>query len=450
MVKEESTKYLIIGNSAGGIGAAEAIRQADKVGAITIVSDEPYPSYSRPLISEYLAEKCSLERMLFRPPDFYEKNNIRTILGRKAEQLNIDDHTIKLDDGRKITWEKLLLATGGVPIVPGIDGTGLKGVFTFTTLDDAKAIDEFLNQYPARKVRAVVIGGGLIGVSVTEALVKRGVDVTIVEMKERVLNTILDEETSALEAEALRRVGVEIITGHTVGKVSSYLEGEATGVTLDDGRPIPCEMVIVAIGVRPRTEFVSDTGIKINRGITVDRYMATSSPDVYACGDAAEAYDFIYGENRLTPIWPNAYMGGRVAGFNMAGVSTEYQNGTVLSSLKYFGLDVVAAGMVTPPDGKGYDVLRRRYGDTYRMVVLKDGLVVGMAFVGNIEKSGIVFSLMKDKVKVDGFREALIADDFSLASLPEEIWRPRLEMPSSGLVSPVVSPEQPEEMVLGE
>ncbi|MFH0769599.1 MAG: FAD-dependent oxidoreductase [Chloroflexota bacterium] len=326
MAKTEKTKYLIIGNSAGGIGAAEAIRETDKAGTITIISDEPYPAYSRPLISEYLANKCPLERMLFRLPDFYDKNNIRVLLNEEVAQVNFNNRSINLNSGRTLTWQKLLFATGGSPIVPKIEGIGLEGVFTFTKLDDAKTIDELLNHY-GRKVRAIVIGGGLIGISVTEALVKRGVEVTIVEMKERILNTILDEEASALEEKALTQAGVEIITGRTVVKIGSYLPGEATGVNLDNGQPIPCEMVVVAIGVKPRTELVADTQIRTNRGIVVDRHMATSINDVYACGDAAEAYDFVYGENRLAPVWPNAYMGGRIAGLNMSGIPAEYRGG---------------------------------------------------------------------------------------------------------------------------
>ncbi|MFC1929480.1 NAD(P)/FAD-dependent oxidoreductase [Chloroflexota bacterium] len=437
MTREEKIKYLIIGNSAGGMGASEAIREVDKVGAIAIISDEPYHVYSRPLISEYLSEKCPLERIMFRPPDFYEKNNIQVILGQKATGLNIDKHDIKLGDGRTITWEKLLLATGGLPIVPEIEGIGLKGVFTFTTLDDAKAIDQFLNHYH-RKVGAIVIGGGLIGVVATEALVKRGVEVTIVEMKERILNTILDEEASALVEKALTEAGVEIITGHTVSKISSYLPGEATGVTMDDDRPIPCDMIIVAIGVQPRTDLVSDTGIKINRGIIVNRHMTTFSPDVYACGDVAEAYDFIYDENRLTPIWPNAYIGGRVAGFNMAGIPTEYQGGTAMNSMKYFGVNIVSAGIVASLDDS-YEVISQKNDHVYRKVVLKDGLILGLVFSGDIEKSGIIYNIMKDKINVEDFKQVLVADDFGLSSLPEEIWRPRLAIPNSLLASSVAA-----------
>jgi NAD(P)H-nitrite reductase large subunit len=446
MARKEKVKYLIIGNSAGGIGAAEAIREVDRRGKIAIVSDEPYPAYSRPLISEYLASRCPLEKMLFRPADFYEKNQIQTILEQKAEEVDIGERTIRLESGKKIAWEKLLLATGGSPIVPQMEGIDHSGVFTFGTLDDARAIDQYLSR---RVERAVVIGGGLIGVSVTEALVKRGLEVTIVEMKERILNTILDEEASALAAERLKQAGVEIITGHTVTAVSSYyLSGEVTAVTLDDSRPIPCELVIVAIGVQPRTD-LAGTGIKVNRGIVVDHHMATSSADVYACGDVAEAYDFVYGQNRLTPIWPNAYLGGRIAGFNMAGVTQEYQGGTSMNSLKYFGLAIVSAGMVEPPD-KSYQVLAKKGEHTYKKVILKDGLISGLVFAGDIEKAGIVFSLMKERINVEGFKQALVADDFGLISLPEEIWRPRLEAPPSLLVSSVTPAEQAEEIVIGE
>ncbi len=442
----EKVKYLIIGNSAAGIGAAEAIREVDKAGVMTIISNEPYPAYSRPLISEYLAVKCPLEKMLFRSVDFYEKNHIQAILGQKVEQLDISQHAIRLGNGRTIAWEKLLLAIGGSPIVPRIKGIDYSGVFTFGTLDDAKAIDQYLDQ---RVQRAVVIGGGLIGISVTEALVKRGIKVTTVEMKERILNTILDEETSALAEERLNEAGVRVMTGRTVANISSYSGDIVTSVTTDNGILIPCEIVIVAIGVQPRTELVTGTGIRINRGIVVDSYMATSSADVYACGDVAEAYDFVYGENRLTPIWPNAYLGGRIAGFNMAGVPTEYPGGTAMNSLKYFGLAIVSAGIVNLPDNS-YKVVSKKYDHTCRKIILKDGLVTGMLFTGNIEKSGIVFNLMKDRINVEGFKQALVADDFGLASLPEEIWRPRLEVPPSLLASSAVPSGQSEEVAVGE
>jgi len=291
MTEIAKVKYLIIGNSAGGIGAAEAIREVDRTGTMTILSDEPYPAYSRPLISKYLAEKRPLGKMLFRPTDFYKQNNIQTLLGSNAQKLNITEHTIEIEGGKKIAWEKLLLATGGSPVIPKIAGLERKGVFTFITLDDAKTINRFLNQLPQGTIRAVVIGGGLIGVSVTEALVKRGVQVTIVEMKDWILNTMLDKETATIVAKTLRQAGVNIITGHTAIKITSDLTGAADGVTLDDNQSLPAELVISASGVKPRTDLVIGTRIKINRGIVVDHHMTTSVPDIYACGDVAEIYD---------------------------------------------------------------------------------------------------------------------------------------------------------------
>ncbi|MEE8418586.1 MAG: FAD-dependent oxidoreductase [Dehalococcoidales bacterium] len=447
MAKTEKIKYLIIGNSAGGIGAAEAIREADKNGTITIVSDEPYHVYSRPQISGHLAEGRLLEEILYRKADFYRKNNIETILGSRVTRLDPANNQVEFEDSKIIGYEKLLLATGGTPIVPPMEGLEREKTFTFTTLDDAKAIDEFLNRHPDKTVRAVVIGGGLIGVSVTEALVKRGAKVSIIEMKDRILNTILDEEGSALGLAALKEAEVEVITEHTVTRVSTDAKGQTTGVTLDDGGTIDCDLVIVAIGVQPRTELAAGTDITLNRGIVVNRYMASSIPNIYACGDVAEAYDFVHEGNRLSPIWPNAYIGGRTAGLNMAGVSTEYEGGTAMNSMKYFGTAITSAGLVVPPDDS-YEIFESRLDHAYKKVVVKDGLVVGMVFSGDIEKSGIIYNLMKDRVNVEDFKLTLVAEDFGLISLPEEIWRSKLEMPGSESNFPAVNGEEPEEIVI--
>ena len=422
-VEPLKTKYLIVGNSAGGIGAAEAIREVDNEGPIIIVSDEPYPSYSRPLVSKYLARERTLEHMLFRPPEFYSCNNITSLLGKRVTSLGLSDHVAELESGEHISYEKVLIASGGVPIVPKMEGNNKRGVFTFTSIDDAKAIDDFIKTEFAFK--AVVIGGGLIGISATEALKKRGVWVTVVEMKDRILNTILDEQASVMAERAFIQAGVDIITGHTVAEISG--KELARGIVLDNGRELPCSFVIIAIGVSPRIELARGTEIEVNRGIVVDRHMTTSHPDVYACGDAAEAFDFVYGTCRLTPIWPNAYIGGRIAGFNMAGVNTEYPGGTAMNSLNYFGLDIVSAGITIPPADNGYECLYTQKNGIYQMLVLKDDLIVGMVFVGDIEKSGIVFGLMRDKVKVSGFKKALLSDNFGLVSLPKEILYRRLD-----------------------
>lgn len=412
--------YLLIGNSAGAIGAAEAIRETDRAGSVVIVSDEPYPCYSRPLISKYLSGERYLDGILFRPRDFYERNGITTVLGKKVTSLRLESHRATLDDGSTIGWKKLLLATGGEPIVPRTEGLDKKGVFTFTALDDAKRIQESLDGVRS----AVVIGGGLIGVSVAEALVKLGLEVTIVEMKDRILNTILDEPASRMAEDSFTCAGARIICGQTVTAVLG--ESSVEGVALSGRQSLACQMLIVAIGVTPRMELARNTAININRGILVDGAMATSHPEMYACGDVVETYDFAFGASRPVPIWPNAFVGGRVAGFNMAGMHTAYPDCTAMNSLNYFGLDITSAGLAMPGEGNGYEVLCRHDRSSYRKLILRDDVPVGMILVNDIEKSGIYFNLMRSAARVSGYKDRLLADDFGLACLPKDLWEARV------------------------
>lgn len=423
------TKYLIIGNSAGGVGAAEAIREIDPDGSMTIVGEEPYPAYSRPLISKYVTGEYDPDGMRIRPTDFYQKKDIDLRLGHKAYKMDISKSTVTLDDGSEIGYEKLLLATGGKPIIPKMEGMGKAGIFNFINLADAKKLEEYLPE--AR--RAVVIGGGLIGISATEALVKRGLKVTVVEMKNYILNTILDEPAGRVAEYAVKKYGVNIMTGRTVAKIMG--EDKVTGVVFDDGHEMVCDMVVVAVGVFPRVELAQTEEININRGIVVDNHMMTSVTDIYACGDASEAYDYVYGAGRLSPVWPNAYIGGRVAGYNMAGLPTKYRGGTAMNSLNYFGLELATAGMASPPPEGEYEVLTQERDEVYRkLIVNSEDKLVGMIFVGDIDKAGIYFGLMRDRIKVTAFKDKLLADDFGLAQLPREIIEERLTGATAGRV----------------
>jgi NAD(P)H-nitrite reductase large subunit len=200
----------------------------------------------------------------------------------------------------------------------------------------------------------------------------------------------------------------------------------------------------------PRTELALSTDIKVNRGIVVDRYMSTSHPDVYSCGDVAEAYDFVYAENRITPIWPNAYIGGRIAGYNMAGVRTEYPGGTAMNALNYFGLDITTAGIVTPQDDGRCEVISRKKNGIYQKVILDNDVVLGMVFIGEIEKSGMIFGLMRDRVDVSGFKQELLADDFGLIYLPEELRRERLGAVPSGAINVSAVPAEIGGLIAGD
>ncbi|MHB1133842.1 MAG: NAD(P)/FAD-dependent oxidoreductase [Chloroflexota bacterium] len=419
-------RYLIVGNSAGGIGAVEGIRHVDAEGEITVVSDEVYPAYSRPMISKYLSGDATLESMLYRPAGFYEEQRVNLLVG-VAQALAPESKVLTLADGRQLSYDSLLLATGGTPFVPRLPGLDRPGVHTFTTLDDAKQLAAHLGE--ARRV--VVIGGGLIGISVAEALAKKNLAVTVVELKERILNMVLDEPASALAEEAVRRAGVEVLCNTTVASVVGHPQegGAVVGVFLDNGREVPCDLLVVAIGVVPRVAVAREAGLKVGRGIVVDERLATSAADVYACGDCTEAYDFAADVVRPTPIWPNAYLGGRTAGRNMAGQETLYPGGTACNALNYFGLSLVSAGVLTPPAGDGYRVLSRQEPERglYRKVVLRGEQLAGLLYVGEISRAGVAFGLMREGAAVGAYAEQLLEDDLGLISLPRELRRPRLE-----------------------
>jgi NAD(P)H-nitrite reductase large subunit len=415
------SKYVIIGGSAGGIGAVEAIREVDPVGTLTVISEEPVPQYSRPMISEYVSREATLDTMKYRCDQFWKNNNAQTLTGRTATKIDLKKKQVELDGGDKIGYEKLLIATGGKPFVPRMEGGEKDGVFTFTELSSAEGIEAKLEYSKS----AVVIGGGLIGVSASEALVKRGITVTLVELKDNILNLILDKTASEIAEKVLTEAGVTVITGQTVKRILGKKGNEASvgGVVMTDGKEIPCDLVVVAIGVIPRTELVKETLVKVNRGIVVDRFMCTSIPDVYACGDVAEAHDFLINGNRLLPLWPLAHVGGRVAGYNMAGKKAEYEGGTVMSSLKYFDLPVIAVGDVNPEDISDYEVLVEFKPEktVYKKILLKDDAIVGFIFLGDLERAGIFFRLLKNHVDVSEIKDMLLSDDFGIVTLPEQL-----------------------------
>jgi len=415
------SKYVIIGGSAGGIGAVEAIREVDPIGTLTVISEETVPQYSRPMISEYVSREATLETMKYRGDQFWNKNNVQPLTGRAAVNIDFTKKQVELEGGTKIDFEKLLIATGGKPFVPRMKGGEKNGVFTFTELSSAKGLESKLEHSKS----AVVIGGGLIGVSTSEVLVKRGITVTLVELKQHILNLILDEKASEIAEKVLTEAGVTVITGQTVQRILGRKdnEGSVGGVVMTDGKEIPCDLVVVAIGVIPRTELVKETDMKLNRGIVVDRFMRTNIPDVYACGDVAEAHDFLLNGNRLLPLWPLAHLGGQVAGYNMAGKKVEYAGGTVMSSLKYFDLPIIAVGNTNPEDSGDYELLVERQPEktVYKKILLKDNRIVAFIFLGDIEKAGILFHLLKNHVDVSEIKDRLLSEDFGIVTLPEQL-----------------------------
>lgn len=413
-------KYLIIGNSVSGIWAVEGIREKDKNPSITIISGEKYQNYSRPLISYYLGGKLDRKDILYRDKDFYKGINL--VLNDPAKKIIPKDRRVETKSGKSFHYDRLLIATGGTPIVPDIKGIKKDWIFNFYTMEDAENIKAYIRKNNIKN--AVVLGGGLIGLKATEALLELGIKVTIVELADRILSATFDKDASSIIESALNKIGCKLILNNTITEIKS------DGVLLKDKKKIQTNMLIIAIGVKPNIDIVKGTGIKINRGIVVDRFMRTNIENIYAAGDVSEAEDLLIGGTRTIAIWPIASIGGKIAGMNMAGADIEYKGSIPMNSVELCGIPTISIGL-TDPKQDGYEIIKTmdRTNSIYKKIVIKDNRVVGAIFVGNIERAGIYTGLIRDKVDISTFKEHFLKDDFGFISLPESYRKHLVEGP---------------------
>lgn len=411
-------KYVIIGNSYASVFAIETIRKIDKAGDIIVVSKEPYHVYARAAIHEYMDGTISDPQMYYRNNDFYEKNRVTTILGNTVLQINSKDKSIVLDNNKVIPFDKLLISSGGVPITPPIEGAKGKGMFTFTTWDDAKMLKDWVKVQ--KEPKAIVIGGGLIGLQCAEGLKHMGVDVTVVELADYILVKALDQITATRVQNWLKQNGLKIITRTTVESVTRT-KGIITGVKLKNGEKLKCNTVVLSIGVRPNTAFIEGSGIKVNRGIMVNNNMQTNIEDIFAAGDVAEAEDFLRKRADVIPIIPIATMQGKIAGYNMAGVKREYPGGLSQNAFQFFGKSTVSIGNVIDINkNEGYEEIIKEKSDIYKKAVLKDGRLVGILSMNYITRIGIYNSIIRAKIDVSSIKDRLLSDNFGFLDLPKE------------------------------
>jgi len=414
-------RHVIIGNSAAAIGAVEAIRQHDRDNPITIVADEPHHTYSRPLISYLLGGVVDERRMSYRPADFYQRHKVETMLGVEVTRVTPSERTISLSGGGLVLYDRLLVATGGKPFVPTLPGANLAGVFTFTRLDEARRIARYIEEHQVES--ALVVGGGLIGLKTTEALVARGIRITVLELADRVLSTTFDRTASNIAEEVLRREHVTVRTNTTVREIVGR-GGRVDCAILREGELVNCDLLVFAIGVRPNTSLIPETaGIRVDRGICVDRQMRTTAPDVYAAGDCVEVYDMLLDAPRPIAIWPNAYRQGYIAGCNMAGIDKTYEGAFPMNSIDICGVPTISVGLTDPrTDQERYEIMDQYDRDTlaYKKLVVRNHRLVGAILVGNIDRAGIYTGLIRDQVDVSQFQRHLLAGNFGLISLPKD------------------------------
>lgn len=387
-------KYLIIGNSAAAVGCIEGIRSIDPEGPITLLSREPFHTYSRPLISYLLCGKTDEERMKYRADDFYGKNRVTALLGREATSIDPKAKTVRTAGGT-LSYDRLLVATGSRPFVPPAEGMELiEKKFTFLSLDDAHALGAAL--FPGARV--LIVGAGLIGLKCAEGIAGRCKSITVVDLADRILPSILDAESSAVVRTHIEAHGVSFLLGDSVER---FTAGEAV---LKSGGTVPYDLVVFAVGVRPNTELVKEAGGRTARGICTDDHCRTSLPGVWAAGDCAESYDITTGQERVLALLPNAYMQGECAGINMAGGDRAYDRAMPMNAIGFFGLHVITAGSY---EGESFV---SRGGNTYKRLVTQGNRLAGYILVGGIERAGIYTTLIRERTPLDTIDFVLIRE----------------------------------------
>ena len=376
--------YVIIGNSAAAAGTIAGIREIDKLGKITVISDEKYHIYSRPLISYWLMGKVTDEKIYYREPDFYEKNGVEAILGKRAIKIDATAKTVVLDDGSSLPYDKLMVATGSKPFVPPMNGMDkIASCHTFMTYDSAKAIKAEVKE----GMKVLIIGAGLIGLKAAEALNEYKADITVVDLADRILPSILDEDAGAMMQQHIESKGTKFILGTSVEEFS------ANSAKLKNGQTVDFDMVIMAVGVRPNTELVADAGGKVERGIiTDDTQKVEGLSDVYAAGDCTVSHDISSDSDKILALLPNAYNQGEVAGMNMAGKDSKYANAIPMNAIGFFGMHIITAGSY---DGETFV---EKTATTYKKLVIRDNKLVGYILMGDVKRAGIYTGIIKEQL----------------------------------------------------
>lgn len=384
--------YVIIGNSTAAVGTIAGIREIDSTGKITVISDEKYHTYSRPLISYWLEGKVSDKNIYYREPDFYEKNGVETILGKKVTKIETEKKCVVLEDGLSVPYDKLMVATGSKPFVPPMKGLEKVSYHTFMTFDSVKAIRSEIK----KGMKVLIIGAGLIGLKAAEALAAYETDITVIDLADRILPSILDVKAGMKMQRHIENHGVKFILKTSVEEFSEHSAKLQNGMTVD------FDMLIVAVGVRPNTELVSDAGGKVERGIITDMTQKTSLDDIYSAGDCTVSYDSAADTNRILAILPNAYLQGETAGRNMAGRENYYLNAIPMNAIGLFGLHIISAG-----DYNGEEYVTETE-NTYKKLVFRDNKLKGYILMGDVERAGIYTGMIKEGIEIDDVNEELL------------------------------------------
>ena len=413
-------RYVIVGGGIAGLTAAQVIRRDDARGQITIVSAERHPTYSRPGLAYLLAGDIPTSQ-LFPWPEAELRGIKASFLHGKAAALDLTGRVVALEDGRRLAYDALLLATGATAVLPDIPGTQLKGVVTLDQLDDATRILGLAR----RGRRAVVVGGGITAVELAEGLAAHGVETHYLLRKDRYWGQVLDPEESRLVEQGLVRHGLRLHYRTNVVRVLGK-NGQVKGVLTERGESMKCHIVGFAIGIQPKTGLADSAGLKVDRGILTDEYLRTSADGVYAAGDAAQVYDPGSDKYILDSLWWMAQDQGRIAGANMAGGNDAYLRDIPFNVTRIGGIITTIVGSVgqgkpdddlvsiVHGDSEGWrdhlDSFAVQSGDSSSHVRLLVGeeTLVGAVIMGDQTLSRPLCDLVRQRVPLGRLRQQLL------------------------------------------
>ena len=401
-------RHIIIGAGPSGVVAAETIRKNNPTAEIILISDEPEPPYSRMAIPYYLVGKVGEEGTYLKQPEHYNQHNI-TYINQRVSTIDPAEKAIKLADDTAIHYDKCLIATGSHPVAPPIEGIDLPHVHSCWTLEDARQIAALAHEGS----NVVLMGAGFIGCIILESLQMRGVNLSVIEMGDRMVPRMLDEKAGGLLKKWCIEKGVNVLTSTKITAIRENADQSMT-VELDNGDTLPADLVISATGVRSNIAFLEGSGIETGDGVMVDSALKTSADDVYAAGDVAQAKDFSTGEFHVQAIQPTATDHGRIAALNMLGKNVEHHgniNMNVLDTLGLishsFGLWMGVAGgdsvEIYNPDAYKYLNLQFGSGD-------EEDVLVGASTLGMTQHIGVIRGLIESKTHLKSWKAHLMRD----------------------------------------
>ncbi len=400
-------QHVIIGAGPAGVIAAETLRKLDPNASITLVGDEPEPPYSRMALPYYLSKKVNeAGTYLRKTADHYQQRRIDVKVDRVTA---VDSATkrVRLAGGGDLPYDKLLIATGSRPMSPPIPGMDLPGIHPCWTLEDSRHI----GNAAIPKAKVVLMGAGFIGCIILEALAKRGVELTVVEMADRMVPRMMNDIAGNMIKRWCQNKGVKVHTSTKVTAIEAAKGAQRFNVVLDNGMTLAADLIISATGVRPNVEFAKDSGVKIDHGLLVNRNMQTSNSDIYAAGDVAQGLDFSTGEYSVQAIQPTAADHGQIAARNMAGRSGAAHRGCVnMNVLDTIGLISSSFGLWMGANGGQSAELRDENRFRYLNLQFEDDVLVGATSLGLTDHVGVLRGLIQTKTRLRQWKEKLMHD----------------------------------------